>query len=191
MAAWPRWVVCAACPRLALLGRGVDACPPLVRVQRSTALVSTRPLPFPDWLAPPADLGNPYSRGWAANCLEVFCTPVPPRWGQLGMQQRAEAVAEAEAEAARAQQEAAAVAPPGAGEVQMVQVPPFKHDGAAAGAAGVAAGSNGEVELLPYDGDEVRVSRLDGAGGALPLSGCWRSCGERPASAPLPFLLCA
>lgn len=66
-----------------------------------------------------ADLGNPYDNGVLANCWEVFCAPIPPRWGQLGMQQRAEASAAAAAQQQQQQQQTVAAA---GGDVQLVQV---------------------------------------------------------------------
>lgn len=130
------------------------------------------PLP-PPWPCPPAaDLGNPYNRGWLGNCAAVFCTPIPPRWGQLGMRQRVEAAEAAFAEAARVQQEAmaAGMVPPGGGEVQMVPLPHAELEGGFRGslkaADEAAAGSNGAgVEVLPYPDDEVRAG-----GGCV---GCW------------------
>lgn len=108
-----------------------------------------------------ADLGNPYNRGWLGNCAAVFCTPIPPRWGQLGMRQRVEAAEAASAEAARVQQEAmaAGMVPPGGGEVQMVPLPHAELEGGFRGslkaADEAAAGSNGAgVEVLPYPDDE-------------------------------------
>ena len=66
--------------------------------------------------------------------MEVFCTRIPPRHGQLGLQQRLEASsAAAAAAAAEAQQ--------GSGEVQLAQrqSPPAKLNGSGDGAGGDAA----------------------------------------------------
>lgn len=68
-------------------------------------------------LARSADLGNPYNNGLLNNCWEAFCAPIPPRWGQLGLQQRAEASA-----ATAAQQEQQAAAAAAGGGVQLAQV---------------------------------------------------------------------
>lgn len=137
---------------------------------------------------PAADLGNPYNRGWLGNCAEVFCTPIPPRWGQLGMRQRVEAAEAAAAEAARVQQEAmaAGMVPPGAGEVQMVPLPHAELEGGFRGslkaADEAAAGSNGAgVEVLPYPDDEVRAG-----GGLLRLTGCRPTHGMDAGRSPLP-----
>ena len=82
----------------------------------AASLPAPVPRPAP-WCA--ADLGNPYSNGLAANCYEVFCSPTPPRWPRLGLQQRAEAAAVA----AGQQQQATADGGGGCGgEMQMVQV---------------------------------------------------------------------
>lgn len=110
-----------------------------------------------------ADLGNPYSRGWAQNWREVFCTPIPPRWGQLGLEQRSEAAAQAAAVAAEAEAGLAPTAPPAGGAVQMVPLPPPKHNGSSYGAAAAANGEQGGgVEVLPYAGEEVGGCRRAG-----------------------------
>jgi hypothetical protein len=111
-------------------------------------------MPPPPPPPPGTDLGNPYSNGCLRNWAEVFCTPIPPRWGRLGLQQRAEAHAtEAEASCAAGAGTAA--------EMQMVQLPPPKRNGSSAalpsnGGNGHGAGVVG-VEVLPYD--EVRCRR--------------------------------
>ena len=146
--------------------------------------------PSPSPCPPAADLGNPYNRGWLGNCAEVFCTPIPPRWGQLGMRQRVEAAEAAAAEAARVQQEAmaAGMVPPGAGEVQMVPLPHAELEGGFRGslkaADEAAAGSNGAgVEVLPYPDDEVR------AGGRCVGVGLWTQSWNGCRAFTLPPLL--
>ncbi|KAL4433935.1 hypothetical protein ABPG75_000376 [Micractinium tetrahymenae] len=119
-----------------------------------TYLVCTNQTTYEHFRHRYSDLGNPYDNGLLANCWEAFCAPIPPRWGQLGLQQRAEASAAAAAaqqqQLQQQQQQAAEMA--AGGDVQLAQmVRPAKSNGSHA--AQPANGGHG-VEVLPYTGED-------------------------------------
>lgn len=130
-----------------------------------TYLVCTNQTTYEHFRHRYSDLGNPYNNGLLNNCWEAFCAPIPPRWGQLGLQQRAEASA-----ATAAQQEQQAAAAAAGGGVQLAQMSrPAKPNGAHA--ALPANGSHG-VEVLPYRGEDEDPEAGPHAGsGALEAAG--------------------
>ncbi|PSC73003.1 putative S-acyltransferase 7 [Micractinium conductrix] len=131
-----------------------------------TYLVSTNQTTYEHFRHRYSDLGNPYSNGLVSNCWEVFCSPIPPRWGRLGLQQRAEAGGGAAGGGGTAEAPHVQQAQHGEGsQLQMVQVaPPGKSNGSHAAAAAAAAGTAGTVTGAAGGGAAAEA-------GALPSNG--------------------
>ena len=117
-----------------------------------------------------ADLGNPYSNGLVSNCWEVFCSPIPPRWGRLGLQQRAEAGGGAAGGGGTAEAPHVQQAQHGEGsQLQMVQA---RNGGGGGGGGGVGGGGGGRRRRL---GGPARLH----ASPASPFSAVWLSSSSR------------
>ncbi|KAL4441862.1 hypothetical protein ABPG77_003778 [Micractinium sp. CCAP 211/92] len=124
-----------------------------------TYLVCTNQTTYEHFRHRYSDLGNPYDNGLLNNCWEVFCAPIPPRWGRLGLQQRSEASAAAAAQQQQAllqQQQQAATAAAG-GDVQLAQIArSTKSNGSHAAQPANGNGSH-EVGVPPYSGEDEEL----------------------------------